>query len=242
MLQTTFDAPWGSDPVTLNLSSMGKGEVWINGESIGRYWVSYKTPNGQPSQSLSVVEIVPQYFLRPGENTLVLIEEMGGDPLQITVNTMSVTRVYSSVNELSTPSLLSRKKHPAVRLRCQQGKHITDIEFASYGNPVEGCRGSGSSCLGSCHAETTEFVIKDVIFSASQEVAANIIMHYPIATTILITKCLFLSGMPWQKEVRYSSTACQVRRRPVNRNRKIPFSCGKLWMSKSKSGISRLML
>ncbi|PNT73291.1 hypothetical protein BRADI_2g56597v3 [Brachypodium distachyon] len=156
--KTTFDAPWGSDPVTLNLSSMGKGEVWINGESIGRYWVSYKTPNGQPSQSLYHI---PQYFLRPGENTLVLIEEMGGDPLQITVNTMSVTRVYSSVNELSTPSLLSRKKHPAVRLRCQQGKHITDIEFASYGNPVEGCRGSGSSCLGSCHAETTEFVIKD---------------------------------------------------------------------------------
>uniref|UniRef100_M8BLQ5 Beta-galactosidase n=1 Tax=Aegilops tauschii TaxID=37682 RepID=M8BLQ5_AEGTA len=140
--KTTFDTPWGSDPVTLNLSSMGKGEAWINGESIGRYHI-------------------PQYFLKPRENTLVLMEEMGGDPLQISVNTMSVTRVYSSVNELSTPSLLSRRKHPAVRLRCQQGKHITDIEFASYGNPVEDCRSSSRSCLGSCHAETTEFVVKD---------------------------------------------------------------------------------
>nr|CAB3478994.1 unnamed protein product [Digitaria exilis] len=34
--KTTFDTPWGNDPVTLNLSSMRKGEVWINGESIGR--------------------------------------------------------------------------------------------------------------------------------------------------------------------------------------------------------------
>ncbi|KAM3352984.1 hypothetical protein ACQJBY_024264 [Aegilops geniculata] len=156
--KTTFDTPWGSDPVTLNLSSMGKGEAWINGESIGRYWASFKTPSGQPSQSLYHI---PQYFLKPRENTLVLMEELGGDPLQISVNTMSVTRVYSSVNELSTPSLLSRRKHPAVRLRCQQGKRITDIEFASYGNPVEDCRSSSRSCLGSCHAETTEFVVKD---------------------------------------------------------------------------------
>ena len=56
IVQTTFDTPWGNDPVTLNLSSMGKGEVWINGESIGRYWVSFRTPSGQPSQSLSVQE------------------------------------------------------------------------------------------------------------------------------------------------------------------------------------------
>ncbi|VAH82447.1 unnamed protein product [Triticum turgidum subsp. durum] len=156
--KTTFDTPWGNDPVTLNLSSMGKGEVWVNGESIGRYWASFKTPSGQPSQSLYHI---PQYFMKPRENTLVLMEEIGGDPLQITVNTVSVTRVYSSVNELSTPSLLSRRKHPAVRLRCQQGKRITDIEFASYGNPVEDCRSSSRSCLGSCHAETTEFVVKD---------------------------------------------------------------------------------
>uniref|UniRef100_A0A0A9ACB2 MUM2 n=1 Tax=Arundo donax TaxID=35708 RepID=A0A0A9ACB2_ARUDO len=59
---------------------MGKGEVWINGESIARYWVSFKTPSGQPSQSLSVLELVPQYFLKAGENLLVLSEEMGGDP------------------------------------------------------------------------------------------------------------------------------------------------------------------
>lgn len=92
------------------------------------------------------------------------MEEIGGDPLQITVNTVSVTRIYGSVSEFSTPSLLSRENHPAVHLRCQKGKHITDIEFASYGNPVEDCRESGRSCHGSCHAEMSEFVVKNVKF------------------------------------------------------------------------------
>ncbi|RWW65819.1 hypothetical protein BHE74_00026850 [Ensete ventricosum] len=53
LLQTRFDAPQGTDPVALNLTNMGKGEVWINGESIGRYWASFKAPSGKPSQSLS---------------------------------------------------------------------------------------------------------------------------------------------------------------------------------------------
>ncbi|RWW05138.1 hypothetical protein GW17_00031611 [Ensete ventricosum] len=47
-----FDAPSGNDPVALNLSSMGKGQVWINGESIGRFWVSYLSPLGKASQSM----------------------------------------------------------------------------------------------------------------------------------------------------------------------------------------------
>ncbi|CAL4953450.1 unnamed protein product [Urochloa decumbens] len=156
--KTAFDTPLGDDPVTLNLSSMGKGEVWINGESIGRYWVSFKTPSRQPSQSLYHI---PRYFLKTGDNLLVLMEEIGGDPLQITVNTMSIARIYGSVSEFSTPSLLSRENHPSVHLRCQKGKHITDIEFASYGNPVEDCRESGQSCHGSCHAEMSEFIVKN---------------------------------------------------------------------------------
>lgn len=48
--QTTFDAPEGNDPIVLNLDSMGKGYTWINGQGIGRYWVSFQTPRGTPSQ------------------------------------------------------------------------------------------------------------------------------------------------------------------------------------------------
>lgn len=44
--QVSFDAPKVDAPVALNLGSMGKGEAWINGQSIGRYWPSYRSPSG----------------------------------------------------------------------------------------------------------------------------------------------------------------------------------------------------
>lgn len=40
--QTTFNAPAGNDPLALDMLSMGKGEIWINGQSIGRHWPAYK--------------------------------------------------------------------------------------------------------------------------------------------------------------------------------------------------------
>ncbi|KAF9608993.1 hypothetical protein IFM89_012332, partial [Coptis chinensis] len=49
-LLTTFDAPQGDDPVVLNLASMERGEAWINEQSIGRYWSSFYSPKGVPSQ------------------------------------------------------------------------------------------------------------------------------------------------------------------------------------------------
>lgn len=161
---------------------------------------------------------------------------MGGNPLQITVNTMSITRVYSSVTEFSTPSLLSRRKHSAVRLRCQKGKNITAIEFASYGNPVEDCRGSGRNCHGSCHAETSEFVVKNVKLCLPRSYMlmslCTILLGYYRYNLNDVSACFALSDLPRQKEVRYSSTGRQIRRWPVPRDRKIPFSCGKLRMSR----------
>ncbi|PHT50048.1 Beta-galactosidase 16 [Capsicum baccatum] len=49
--KSVFDAPKGDDPVALNLGSMGKGEAWVNGQSIGQYWVSFQTLAGIPSQT-----------------------------------------------------------------------------------------------------------------------------------------------------------------------------------------------
>lgn len=40
--QTTFSAPAGNAPLALDMGSMGKGQVWINGKSLGRYWPAYK--------------------------------------------------------------------------------------------------------------------------------------------------------------------------------------------------------
>lgn len=44
--QTKFDAPDGTDPVALDFSSLGKGQAWVNGNHIGRYWTLVAPKNG----------------------------------------------------------------------------------------------------------------------------------------------------------------------------------------------------
>ena len=44
--QTHFDSPAGTDPVALNLGSMGKGQAWVNGHHIGRYWTVVAPKDG----------------------------------------------------------------------------------------------------------------------------------------------------------------------------------------------------
>ncbi|XP_015074072.1 beta-galactosidase 5 isoform X2 [Solanum pennellii] len=94
-----FDAPEGNDPVALDMRSMGKGQVWINGQSIGRYWTAtangkcddfhyagtYRQTKcqlgcGQPTQKWYHV---PRSWLKPTQNLFVLFEEIGGDVSRI---------------------------------------------------------------------------------------------------------------------------------------------------------------
>ncbi|KAJ0026059.1 hypothetical protein Pint_09031 [Pistacia integerrima] len=96
-----FDAPAGNEPLALDMRSMGKGQVWINGESIGRYWMAYAKgdcntcsyagtyrPNkclrgcGRPTQRWYHV---PRSFLKPTKNLLVVFEELGGDASKISL-------------------------------------------------------------------------------------------------------------------------------------------------------------
>ncbi|PNX94525.1 beta-galactosidase 16-like protein [Trifolium pratense] len=86
--QTTFDAPEGNKPVVLNLGSMGKGLAWVNGQGIGRYWVSFHTPRGTPSQQWYHI---PRSFLKATGNLLVILEEETGNPLGITLDTVYIT-------------------------------------------------------------------------------------------------------------------------------------------------------
>ncbi|CAJ1974253.1 unnamed protein product [Sphenostylis stenocarpa] len=86
--KTTFDAPEGNDPVVLNLASMGKGYTWVNGQGIGRYWVSFITPQGTPSQKWYHI---PRSLLKSTGNLLVLLEEETGNPHAITLDTVYIT-------------------------------------------------------------------------------------------------------------------------------------------------------
>ncbi|KAL4334175.1 hypothetical protein GQ457_07G021780 [Hibiscus cannabinus] len=84
--KTRFDAPADNLSLGLNLGSMGKGEVWVNGQSIGRYWASFRTPQGAPYQTWYHV---PGSFLKPKDNLLVILEEQNGSPLGVSLDIIS---------------------------------------------------------------------------------------------------------------------------------------------------------
>ncbi|GJN38687.1 hypothetical protein PR202_gb27752 [Eleusine coracana subsp. coracana] len=90
-----FNAPAGNAPVALDMGSMGKGQIWVNGHHIGRYW-SYKASGncggcsyaGTFTEKKCVTNCgdisqrwyhVPRSWLNPSGNLLVVLEEFGGD-------------------------------------------------------------------------------------------------------------------------------------------------------------------
>ncbi|KAL6179857.1 hypothetical protein ACLB2K_046528 [Fragaria x ananassa] len=43
--KVSFLATEGKGPLALDLASMGKGQAWVNGQGIGRYWSTYVSPS-----------------------------------------------------------------------------------------------------------------------------------------------------------------------------------------------------
>ncbi|KAL8123753.1 beta-galactosidase 3-like [Apium graveolens] len=172
-----FIAPEGDEPLALDMKSMGKGQVWINGQSIGRYWTAFVSGNcngcsypgtyrppkcqvgcGQPTQQWYHV---PRSWLKPSQNSLVLFEELGGDPTKISLVKRSVTGVCADISEyhpniknwqIESYGKTQEFHMPKLHLRCSQGQSITSIKFASFGTPSGTC---GSFQQGTCHASTS---------------------------------------------------------------------------------------
>ncbi|RZC00781.1 beta-galactosidase 1-like [Glycine soja] len=173
--KTTFDAPAGVAPLALDMGSMGKGQVWINGQSLGRYWPAYKASGscgycnyagtynekkcgsncGQASQRWYHV---PHSWLKPTGNLLVVFEELGGDPNGIFLVRRDIDSVCADIYEWQ-PNLVSYDMQasgkvrspvrPKAHLSCGPGQKISSIKFASFGTPVGSC---GNYREGSCHA------------------------------------------------------------------------------------------
>ncbi|KAL7002544.1 hypothetical protein U1Q18_003695 [Sarracenia purpurea var. burkii] len=164
--QTYFDAPEGNSPVALGMSTMGKGMVWVNGQSIGRYWVNYLSPLGQPTQS---EYHIPRAFIKPGKNLLVVFEETGGNPEGIEVLLVNRDTICSFVSEDHPPSVKAWKKdgeqiqevvddaNYGARLTCPEGKTIKVIEFASFGDPFGAC---GSFAEGNCTSPNSKKIVE----------------------------------------------------------------------------------
>ncbi|KAK4490681.1 hypothetical protein RD792_001373 [Penstemon davidsonii] len=172
-----FDAPDGDEPLALDMSSMGKGQIWVNGKSLGRYWTAYASGNcngcsytgtfrppkcqlgcGQPTQKWYHL---PRSWLKPSQNLLVVFEELGGDPTRITLVKRSMTSVCADVAEyhpniknwqIESYGRTQEFHKPKVRLHCGPGQSISSIKFASFGTPLGTC---GSFEQGTCHAPTS---------------------------------------------------------------------------------------
>ncbi|KAL0432087.1 UNVERIFIED_CONTAM: Beta-galactosidase 3 [Sesamum radiatum] len=183
-----FNAPDGDEPLALDMSSMGKGQVWVNGQSLGRYWTAYATGNcngcsytgsyrppkcqlgcGQPSQRWYHL---PRSWLKPTQNLLVLFEELGGDPTRIPLVKRSMTSVCADVAEYH-PNIRNWQiesygrpeefHKPKVHLRCGPGQSISSIKFASFGTPLGTC---GSFQQGTCHAPTSYAILEKKCWAA----------------------------------------------------------------------------
>ncbi|KAJ8572203.1 hypothetical protein K7X08_008714 [Anisodus acutangulus] len=154
--KTYFDAPEGTDPVALKMDHMQKGMMWVNGKSLGRYWVSFLSPLGQPTQS---EYHVPRAFLKPENNLLVVFEETGGHPESIEITTVNRDTICSMITEYHPPNVKywerSGGKFRAVVEDLKTGAHLTcpddnvieKVEFASYGDPDGAC---GNFYTGNC--------------------------------------------------------------------------------------------
>ncbi|XP_044480670.1 beta-galactosidase 8 [Mangifera indica] len=171
----TFDAPAGNDPLAIDFTGMGKGEAWVNGQSIGRYWPTYASSNGgctdscnyrggyssnkclkncgTPSQKMYHL---PHSWLKSSGNILVLFEEVGGDPTQITSATKQMGSLCAHVTEShplpvdmwTSDSETARTSVPVLSLECPlPDQVISSIKFASFGTPRGSC---GSFSHGKC--------------------------------------------------------------------------------------------
>ncbi|AQL09738.1 beta-galactosidase 5 [Zea mays] len=176
-----FETPSGDEPLALDMGSMGKGQIWINGQSIGRYWTAYadgdckecsytgtfRAPKcqsgcGQPTQRWYHV---PKSWLQPTRNLLVVFEELGGDSSKIALVKRSVSSVCADVSEdhpniknWQIESYGEREYHRAkVHLRCARGQSISAIKFASFGTPTGTC---GDFQQGDCHSANSHTVLE----------------------------------------------------------------------------------
>ncbi|XP_042514195.1 beta-galactosidase 1-like [Macadamia integrifolia] len=170
-----FNAPAGNEPLAVDMNSMGKGQIWINGQSIGRYWPAYKASGtcggcsyagtytstkcqsncGEASQRWYHL---PRSWLKPTGNLLVLFEEWGGNPTGISLVSRTVQSVCADIFEgqptqtgweMKASGKVQGTLRPKAHLWCAPGQKISSIKFASYGTPQGMC---GSFQEGNCHA------------------------------------------------------------------------------------------
>lgn len=112
---------------------------------------------------------VPRSWLQPSSNTLVLFEEMGGDPTQISIATREIGSICSQISETHPIPLDTRvsdeetrkRTKPTLSLHCPfPNQIISEIKFASFGTPKGEC---GSFSHGECSSKEVLSTVKKVL-------------------------------------------------------------------------------
>ena len=123
---------------------------------------------------------IPRTWVHSGKNLLVLHEELGGDPSKISLLTRTGQEVCAHVSEADPPpadswqpNLEFMSQSSQVRLTCEQGWHISMINFASFGTPRGHC---GKFNPGNCHAN---------VLSVVQQVRKTFLAHIQFETSNL---------------------------------------------------------
>ncbi|KAM7259720.1 hypothetical protein ACFE04_015461 [Oxalis oulophora] len=166
--KASFQAPEGNDPVVAKMSGMKKGMVWINGKSIGRYWMSFLSPLGQPTQS---EYHIPRSFIKPSKNLIVVFEEEPGTLIEnIEIMTVNRDTICSYIEEFYPPDVKSWARkgskitkvvdllQTGANLDCPDNKVVSAVEFASFGDEVDGV--CGNFAPGKCTSPASKEVVE----------------------------------------------------------------------------------
>ncbi|KAF8759403.1 hypothetical protein HU200_010448 [Digitaria exilis] len=161
-----FDEPDGDDPVVLDMSSMSKGMIFVNGEGMGRYWTSFRSLAGTPSQA---TYYIPRPFLKSKDNLLVVFEEELGKPDGILIQTVTRDDICVMLSEHNPAQiktwdtdgdkikLIAEDHSTRGTLSCPPEKTIQEVVFASFGNPEGMC---GNFTVGTCHTPDAKQVVE----------------------------------------------------------------------------------
>ena len=112
---------------------------------------------------------MPRSWIKPSGNTLVLLEEMGGDPTKISFATkhtgsnlcLKVSQSHPApVDTWTSDSKFSNRTSPVLSLKCPVSTQmISSINFASFGTPTGTC---GSFSHGRCSSARSLSVVQKV--------------------------------------------------------------------------------
>ena len=138
--KASFKTPSRTDPLALDMQGMGKGQVWVKEQIIGRLWPSFITGNDGCS---SIWDYRGAY-----------------DPSNCVKNCENLSQRWYHVFVKWHKHIDFANEGSTLELSCRGGHIISEVQFASYRNSEEQC---GSFKQGSWDATNNANLVEDLI-------------------------------------------------------------------------------